>query len=36
MAVESVKQDIKGSYGEGFVIMGTDRIEVFSPWANNP
>src|ERR1035438_7107474 len=22
------KQDIKGSYGEGFVIMGTDRIEV--------
>src|ERR1700694_572847 len=28
MAVESAKQDIKGSYGEGFVIMGTDRIEV--------
>jgi hypothetical protein len=28
MGVESAKQDIKGSYGEGFVIMGTDRIEV--------
>src|ERR1019366_4257894 len=28
MAVESAKQDIKGSYGEGFVIMGTDRVEV--------
>jgi hypothetical protein len=28
MSVESAKQDIKGSYGEGFVIMGTDRIEV--------
>jgi hypothetical protein len=28
MAVESAKQDIRGSYGEGFVIMGTDRIEV--------
>ena len=28
MAVESAKQDIKGSYGEGFVIMGADRIEV--------
>ena len=28
MAEGSAKQDIKGSYGEGFVIMGTDRIEV--------
>ena len=28
MAVESAKQDIKGSYGEGFIIMGTDRVEV--------
>jgi hypothetical protein len=28
MAVESAKQDINGSYGEGFVIMGTDRVEV--------
>jgi len=28
MDVESAKQDIKGSYGEGFVIMGTDRIEI--------
>src|ERR1035437_1230967 len=28
MSGESAKQDIKGSYGEGFVIMGTDRVEV--------
>jgi hypothetical protein len=28
MAEGSAKQDIKGSYGEGFVIMGTDRVEV--------
>src|ERR1039457_5097020 len=28
MSVESAKQDIKGSYGEGFVIMGADRVEV--------
>jgi hypothetical protein len=28
MSVESAKQDIKGSYGDGFVIMGGDRVEV--------
>src|SRR5258708_8126496 len=28
MSGESAAQGIKGSYGEGFVIMGTDRIEV--------
>jgi hypothetical protein len=28
MSGESAKQDIKGSYGEGFVIMGGDRVEV--------
>ena len=34
MAESSAKQDIKGSYGEGFVIMGTDRVEV-SPDGRN-
>jgi len=28
MSAESAKQEIKGSYGEVFVIMGTDRVEV--------
>ena len=30
MSLENANQAIKGSYGEGFVIIGTDRIEVSS------